>query len=172
MNYLAHIFLAGHSEEAMLGALLGDFVKPGACGGYSGEIEQEIVMHRKVDAYTDSHRVVLAAKRCFPESRRRYAGILLDVFYDHLLAAHWASYSSEPLHEFTRRFYSALIRHEHLLPANLAAIAPRLSRNGDLLRDGLRDLGANYSLLSEGFAVFFPELMQFVAETRGRTASP
>lgn len=178
----------------MLGALLGDFVKTGAAGKYSRDVEDEIVMHRMVDTFTDTHRVITDAKRYFPEARRRYAGILLDVFYDHLLASRWSSYSALPIHEFTRRFYASLVRHEHILPGNLVEIIPRmigqdwltsyqeftgveqaivriserLSKNGHLLREGLLDLRANYSSLSDGFDLFFPELIRFVEEKRAR----
>ena len=192
MNYLAHIYLAQHSDDAMLGALLGDFVKPHSGHQFSAEIEAEIVTHRKVDSFTDSHPLVLDAKALFEGPRRRYAGILLDVFYDHLLAANWARYSKVPLHAFIQRFYAALARSADLLPPNLARAAPymieqdwlgsyqhyqgveiairristRLSKNGDLLRDGLADLQANYAQLEDGFHAFFPELIAFADERR------
>jgi acyl carrier protein phosphodiesterase len=191
MNYLAHIYLARHSDEAMLGALLGDFVKPHSGSLFSSAIETEIVTHRKVDAFTDSHPIVLHAKQLFDGPSRRYAGILLDVFYDHLLARGWARYSAEPLQDFIQHFYGALARHAGVLPANLARAAPymieqdwlgsyldyagveiairristRLSKNGHLLRDGLADLQAHHAQLASGFDAFFPELITFV-ETR------
>lgn len=77
MNFLAHIFLAKHSEEAMLGAMLGDFVKADVSGKFNPQIELEIKLHRKVDVFTDSHPIVIAAKQSFAESRRRFAGIAL-----------------------------------------------------------------------------------------------
>jgi acyl carrier protein phosphodiesterase len=196
MNYLAHIYLASHSDEAMLGALLGDFVKPHSGKQFSPEIEAEILTHRKVDSFTDSHPVVLHAKGLFAGPSRRYAGILLDVFYDHLLASRWASYSDVPLEDFIQRFYGALTEHAGLLPPNLAFAAPRmieqdwlgsyldyagveiairristrLSKNGDLLRDGVADLTTNYAALASGFHAFFPELIAFVANRRQREA--
>lgn len=192
MNYLAHIYLASHSDDAMLGALLGDFVKPHAGMQFSPEMEAEILTHRKVDAYTDSHPVVIDAKRMFDGPRRRYAGILLDVFYDHVLATSWERYSAVPLDDFIRRFYGALSRQAGVLPEKLALAAPRmieqdwlgsyvdyagveiavrristrLSRNGELLRDGLADLKANYAELSSGFHAFFPDLIDFVENRR------
>lgn len=192
MNYLAHIYLARHSDEAMLGALLGDFVKPHSASRFSAETEAEIVTHRKVDSYTDGHPLVLDAKQLFSGPSRRYAGILLDVFYDHLLARDWARYCAEPLHDFIQRFYGALTRHAAVLPENLAYAAPRmieqdwlgsyvdyagveiaigristrLSKNGDLLRDGLAGLRANDTQIAAGFQVFFPELIAFVEARR------
>jgi len=192
MNFLAHIYLARHSDEAMLGALLGDFVKPHSDVRYSLEMEAEILTHRKVDAFTDSHPIVLAAKRLFDGPGRRYSGILLDVFYDHLLAKHWENYSGDDLDQFIARFYRALRTHADMLPARLAQMAPvmieqdwlgsyrqyegveiavrristRLSKNGDQMRDGLNDLRAHYGQIETGFLSFFPELIGFVEARR------
>lgn len=194
MNYLAHIYLARHSDDAMLGALLGDFVKPHTGGRFSDEIEAEILTHRKVDSFTDSHPVVLKAKQLFAGPSRRYAGILLDVYYDHLLAVSWERYAELPLEALIARFYRALARRADMLPPNLAQAAPRmieqdwlgsyadyagveiavrristrLSRNGHLMRDGLADLARHHEELAAGFHVFFPELIAFVATRRAR----
>ena len=192
MNYLAHIFLARHSEEAMLGAFLGDFVKGDYAGIYSPEIETEISIHRKVDSYTDTHPVIKSAKQYFGGPRRRFAGIVLDIFYDHMLARHWSSYSAVPIGTFIEGFYSALSRSDHLLPDPLNRMVPRmieqdwlgsyrdfsgveiavnrvstrLSRNGDLMRDGLLDLRTNYAAIAAGFPALFAELASFVAGHR------
>ncbi len=196
MNYLAHLYLARHSDDAMLGALLGDFVKPHSGHAFSPEIEAEIVTHRKVDSFTDSHAIVLDAKALFNGPRRRYAGILLDVFYDHMLAKHWRDYSSTPLDTFIARFYNTLTLRADLLPPNFARLAPymieqdwlgsyrhyegvdiavrristRLSKNGDLMRDSLEDLKANYPALEQGFHRFFRELINFVDTHRSMSS--
>jgi acyl carrier protein phosphodiesterase len=192
MNYLAHIYLARHSDDAMIGALLGDFVKPHSGGQFSAEIAEEIVTHRKIDAFTDSHPVVLQGKGLFEGPGRRYAGILLDVFYDHVLAANWERYAGMPLDGFIERFYSALGRRADILPENVARMAPhmveqdwigsyvdyagveiavrristRLSRNGDVMRGALVDLERNYEQLAAGFHLFFPDLIDFVERRR------
>lgn len=196
MNYLAHIYLARQSDDAMLGALLGDFVKPHSGFQFTPEIEAEIATHRKIDSYTDRHPIVLQGKELFAGPSRRYAGILLDVFYDHLLAKNWASYSDIALDEFIRGFYRALAARADALPPNLARAAPRmieqdwlgsytdysgvelainristrLSRNGELLRHGLDDLKMNYDTLAVGFQAFFPDLIQFAALRRNGQA--
>jgi acyl carrier protein phosphodiesterase len=108
MNYLAHIYLARHSHDAMLGALLGDFVKMDGASLYPNAIAQEIILHRKIDTYTDQHPVIQHARSLFEPNRRRYAGIALDIFYDHVLAKHWQRYSDSDLDHFIQEFYKAL----------------------------------------------------------------
>lgn len=197
MNYLAHIYLARHSEPAMLGALLGDFARGDVSGRFGPEIELEILLHRRVDSYTDRHPVFVQARQHFDPARRRFAGILLDVFFDHALSRQWQRYSSEPLPDFIARFYGALDYHRAILPADLAELAPRmtrqdwlgsygelegvemaisrmshrLSRNGELLRDGLLDLRAHYAELCASFDLFFPELVAFSLSERERLAA-
>jgi acyl carrier protein phosphodiesterase len=194
MNYLAHIYLASQSDEAMIGALLGDFAKADYAGAYTPEIEREIAIHRKVDGYTDSHPVVLAAKELFEPGRRRFAGILLDMFYDHVLIVNWPRYSAQPVDDLIARFYRALEARQAILPERLqrmlpymvgqdwlgsyrdlagvelaaARVSQRLSRNGELLRAGLEDLRGNYAALSEGFHAFFPDLIGFAGRTRAQ----
>lgn len=196
MNYLAHIYLAQQSDDAMVGALLGDFAKANAVEAYDADIAREIHLHRKVDSFTDRHPVVSEARKLFQGSTRRFAGISLDVFYDHVLARTWDRYSGIPLEVFTGRFYQALLGRRELLPDRLAQVAPRmaehdwlasyrefdnvriavtrmsgrLSRNGELLRETLVDLEAHYDVLSDGFHVFFPELIAFVEAERSKSA--
>lgn len=192
MNYLAHIFLAGPQQEAKLGAILGDFVKgpPGACFG--PVVAAEIAMHRAIDVYTDAHAVVRDAKLAFAPERRRYAGILLDVFYDHLLSVRWPTYCALPLGQFIRDFYDGLAAQRHLCPTNFQDIADRmmaqdwlggyrqlagvqhaidrislrLKSNGDRLRECWTDLEQNYDILATGFDQFFPQLVAFVEHQR------
>jgi len=196
VNYLAHIYLASQSDDAMIGALLGDFAGATYVGDYTPEIEREIAIHRKVDIYTDSHPVVLAAKEQFEQGRRRFAGILLDIFYDHVLIVNWAQYnlqpSDRPASELIARFYRALQARRAILPERLQRMLPymvehdwlgsyrefagveiavkrvseRLSRNGELLRDGLEDVRKNYASLSAGFHEFFPDLIGYAGQLR------
>src|SRR5690606_30004373 len=39
---------------------------------------------------------------------RRYAGIVVDIFYDHLLAMHWEKFHDAPLAEFAQSRYRIL----------------------------------------------------------------
>lgn len=192
MNYLAHIFLAGPDEKAMLGALLGDFVKPGSAFAFEPVIEAEIVIHGMVDTFTDSHPIVVEAKSRFSPQTRRYAGILLDVYYDHVLSTHWSDHCSQPLESYTTSLYRALQSSVDVLPPRLAELAPtmvredwlgsyrtfagveraisrigeRMSRNAHLLQQGLRDLEEHEEALTLGFRQFFPQLIDHATERR------
>jgi len=185
MNYLAHLHLGGPRPADMLGSLYGDFVKGPLQGRWPTGIEAGIRLHRQIDAYTDSHPLVLQAKARFPAQRRRYAGILLDLFFDHCLAANWQDYSSEPLDHFTRRAYRVL-ENEPELPGKLAMIAPRMAAQDWLgsyrefavleqvlagmsrrlsrpegLAGGLAELEQLYEPLLEDFRIFYPQLQDF-----------
>ena len=197
MNYLAHVYLARHDADAMLGALLGDFVF-GTSGpqAWPEPVRGEILRHRRIDRFTDAHPAVVAVRERFPDGRRRYAGIALDVYFDHRLARDWPRWSSEPLHAFSTRFYAHLLENRARLPERLRAIAPlmarhdwfgsyrertsvdravariatRLSRNGDRLVACLDDLARHEAAAAAAFDALFPALVAFVDAERA--ASP
>jgi acyl carrier protein phosphodiesterase len=185
MNYLAHLHLGGAQPGALLGSLYGDFVKGPLGGRWPADIEAGIRLHRQIDAFTDSHPLVLQAKQRFPRERRRYAGILIDLFFDHCLAAHWHDYADEPLHDFTARVYQVL-REEPELPAKLALIVPRMAAQDWLgsyrefavmeqvvagmsrrlsrpegLAGGVAELERLYVPLQQDFREFYPQLQTF-----------
>ena len=194
MNYLAHAYLASYSDAAMVGALLGDFAKADVWTKYPPEIALEIVVHRQIDSYTDRHPMVQQALRHFPGPRRRFGGIVLDVFYDHILSQRWATFSAVPRVQFIGQFYAALQAHEPILPERLRALLPsligqdwltryhemdgvdwaitrmsqRLSKNGEILRACLDNAHASYAELAAGFDTFFPELVVFANDARAR----
>ena len=194
MNYLAHLYLAGPEPEARLGALLGDFVFGQAALADWGALERrEIVIHRRVDRYTDEHPQVVAARRLFAHGRQRYAGIALDVYYDHCLARDWTRYCDTPLDAFTASFYWYLLSRQDELPERLRRIAPlmasgdwlgsyrqrdsvdlavtriatRLSRNGQCLVACLEDLRRHEAEIAAGFELFFPQLAAYASSLRG-----
>ena len=97
MNYLAHLYLAKDSTELMIGGILGDFVKGTLKDQYPNEIKQGIELHRKIDTYTDSHVMTRASRRLYSPERRRFAGIIVDLCYDHFLYRHWSTFSDTAL---------------------------------------------------------------------------
>jgi len=153
---------------------------------WPADIEAGIRLHRQIDVYTDSHPVVLQAKQRFPRERRRYAGILVDLFFDHCLAAYWHDYANEPLRDFTARVYQVLLE-EAELPDKLALIAPRMAAQDWLgsyrefavmeqvvagmsrrlsrpegLIGGVEEMEQFYTPLLNDFREFYPQLQAFV----------
>lgn len=187
MNYLAHLYLAEDSPESILGNLLGDFVKGRQIENYCYEIKKGIYLHRKIDCYTDSHPIILDSKKLISSPYRRYAGVLLDVFYDHFLAKNWLDYSSVPLNQFTAKVYQILQDNEAILPDSLKKVlchiinsnllmsyketqgitnalrrmSTRLKRSNNL-GSGCDELIANYERFEGDFCQFFPELIKYV----------
>ncbi|MEG4270339.1 MULTISPECIES: ACP phosphodiesterase [unclassified Microcoleus] len=186
MNYLAHLFLSKGTPESLIGNLLGDLVKGTAVNLYSDEIRKGIDLHRKVDSYTDSHPIVRSSKSLVSSHRRRFAGVLIDVFYDHFLAKNWREYSEIPLRDFSQDVYKILQDNRDILPESLQRVLPtiiardllssyqeiaqigitltrmsaRLKRTNNLA-SGREDLTANYQRLESDFRDFFPDLIKY-----------
>ena len=190
MNYLAHLHLGGQRPGQLLGSLYGDFVKGRLQGQFEPEIEAAIQLHRSIDVFTDRHPLVDASLARFSLTRRRYAGIVLDVFFDHCLARDWALYADRPLELFTSDVYRVL-SSERQLPERLAKIAPHMVANDWLgsyrefevleqvlrgisrrltrpeeLAGAMAELRRLYEPLSEDFSLFYPQLQDFAQNTR------
>src|SRR5262245_32979021 len=132
MNFLAHLYLSDGSDEGLLGGLMGDFVKGPLDDRYPPAVMRGIAQHRRIDTFTDAHPVVLRSKARVSAERRRFAGIMVDMFYDHFLARDWARFADEPLDTFSGRVYDLLARHHDRLPERLRRMAPYMIR-GDWL---------------------------------------
>ncbi|MNK85053.1 Acyl carrier protein phosphodiesterase [compost metagenome] len=185
MNYLAHLHLGGQEPQQLLGSLYGDFVKGTLSGNFSAQTEEAIRLHRRIDAFTDSHPLVKRALGRFPLARRRYAGIALDMFFDHCLARDWERYADVPLDVYSQNVYQ-LLESEPALPERLARVLPliisedwlgayrdfsmighglevisqRLSQP-EGLRGAYEELTELYEPLSADFQEFYPMLWQY-----------
>jgi acyl carrier protein phosphodiesterase len=120
MNHLAHLYLAGHSHGLIVGGFIADQVKGLIPGTYSEEVRKGIQLHRMIDAFTDSHNLVRQAQRLLPKSFGRSRGIIIDVFFDHLLAEDFQIISGQQLATFSMEMQTILKKHNELLPANWA----------------------------------------------------
>lgn len=126
INFLAHVFLGNGEPSAIVGQLCGDFVRGKALAGFSVSVQDAIRHHRAVDSYTDKHPTNLAARRLFEAPHRRYAGIVVDVAYDHFLALDWEHYCDTPLDAYVELVHESLNSHHHMLPDSLKRFAPIL----------------------------------------------
>ena len=103
MNFLAHLWLTDRARLPLAGAVLGDYFRGALPVDLPLGLAQSVRLHRRVDAVTDRHPVVVLARTRFAPGARRYSGILLDILCDHLLAIDWSRYSEEPLERFAQR---------------------------------------------------------------------
>lgn len=196
MNFLAHLALAGPSDASRIGNLLGDFEKGTPASireRLPAPIVEGIVMHRHIDRFTDSHPVFHQARLLLAPERRRFAGIIIDIYFDHLLNKHWASYHPGTVPEFTREIYQTFDRHPDWLGPRLGPLVPRIKREDWLAAystmDGIDltlhrvasrsprlsaiatatpDLIAGKEALEALFLRFYPEIRQYAAELLGK----
>lgn len=190
MNYLAHALLAGADDDLRLGGMLGDFVKGSPttlANDFPPGVLRGIALHRRIDSFVDRHPVFLLSRSRVSAERRRYSGIMVDMFYDHFLAVHWSRFSDQPLEDFTQHFYALLAANGELLPERLGRVLPHMRRDDWLLsyreadsvafaldrmaQHRLRqpnrmggageELLAAYAAFEADFLDFFPEAMAF-----------
>jgi len=87
MNYLGHALLSGKDDNILVGNMLGDFIKGNKFLKYDLPIQNGMVYHRLIDEYTDKHPSVRAANKMLREAGiKRYAGVFIDIFFDHFIA--------------------------------------------------------------------------------------
>ena len=139
MNWLAHLYLSEPDPAFRVGNLLPDILQHSQLAGLPEDFQRGIRQHRLIDAFTDKHAVFKHSIRRIPASHRRYGGVLVDVFYDHILAREWSAYSPQPLPEFTAEVYRSF---EMLKPQLPPEIWPHLERMRDV------DLFGSYRKLS------------------------
>ena len=121
MNFLAHTFLARDDDALLVGGLVGDFVRGLApLLRYPADIRLGIKLHRYIDRTTDQDSEVKQLFRQFNKPFRRYAGIIVDMCFDHELARRWGDYADVPLGEFDAHIRTTLAQHEEFVPAGLA----------------------------------------------------
>lgn len=128
MNFLAHLWLAGPDEAMRLGAIAGDFVKGPLPAGLPGDIARGAELHRAIDRFADEHPAFRRSRARVSDARRRFGGVMVDMFYDHFLAANWADYhADEPLPVFAARQYALLRDHIHRMPDASRRVVMRMS---------------------------------------------
>lgn len=126
MNFLAHLFLSYPDKEEMTGNFIGDFVKGKQFEAYPPQISYGIKLHRRIDEFTDKHRLVREVNQIFRVDFKRYAGVVSDITFDHLLAKYWHKYHSYSLDDFANFCYVFLKERIDVLPERVQTILPRI----------------------------------------------
>lgn len=123
MNYLAHIYLSQNNPELELGNFIADSVKGKNYLSYPDTIKEGIILHRKIDVFTDTHLIVKKAKTYFYDYRY-YSGVITDIIFDHFLAKNWEQFHSLPLLKFSQLFYNTLENNWETLPKKVQLFYP------------------------------------------------
>jgi len=192
MNFLAHLFLSCQNEELMIGNFIADFLKNRDVQNYSSGVQDGIRLHRGIDIYTDNHPIVLQGVRRLRASHSKYAPVVIDIYYDYLLANNFSLFSGQSLNEFTAQAYDVLLRNLDLMPGKLGQRLPYWIKDNwlmeygkeeglaftfnrmksrvsvpDMLNDAPRTLMEDLETFGEEFIQFFPDVQHFVAEQCG-----
>jgi len=189
MNFLAHVYLSGDSDELILGNFIGDYVKGKQYLKYPAVVQRGILLHRRIDSFTDQHCIVKQSAERLRSHYGRYSGVVIDVFYDHFLSTQWNNYHDHPLPEYVRNIYSLILRKFFILPLQVRNFIPRIIASNRLLSylqisgvEKALSLMSKYSTLPNEatfavetlqtyyedyhaeFDVFFDELRQYVMQ--------
>ena len=132
MNFLAHIFLSQNIDKVKIGNFIADSVRGNNFGDFDPEVQKGIILHRSIDTFTDAHPIFRIGTKRLHSRYHHYAGVILDVFYDHFLARNWSRYSSIPLQEHNHQFYDLLEKNLDWMPERIEKILP-IMRSQDWL---------------------------------------
>jgi acyl carrier protein phosphodiesterase len=195
VNYLAHVFLSGSDSDLMVGNFIADAVRGKQFLNFPERIQRGILLHRQIDAFTDSHPVVAQTKDRLRAQYNKYAPVIADMYYDHFLASNFSQYSDQSLSDFSAKIYTILNAHWEMLPERVKQFLPHMIAHNWLLSyarlsginqaltglsrrttfaSGMEtaavELKENYGLYAADFDLFMPELItfsqQWIAENR------
>ena len=186
MNFLAHIYLSGDNDLIKIGNFMADGIRGKHFESYPLEIQKGIILHRAIDTFTDAHPIFRKSTKRLHEKYHHYAGVIVDVFYDHFLAKNWNTYSNEKLDDFVARFYQSLhdnhinlsertkgmmpymIEHNWLVSYQTVEGINRIltqmdqrTKNESKMRFATNELSEFYPEFEEEFTNFFQELILF-----------
>lgn len=108
MNFLAHAFLAGGDQALIVGGVVGDWIKGPLPAGLPADLARGVALHRAIDHHAETQPTFKQSRTRVSPERRRYAGVLVDVFYDHLLARDWAEHHHQPLQAYCAEVYALI----------------------------------------------------------------
>jgi acyl carrier protein phosphodiesterase len=185
MNFLAHIYLSEDNDLIKIGNLMADGIRGKHFENYPLEIQKGIILHRFIDTYTDAHLVFRQSTKRLHEKYHHYAGVIVDVFYDHFLAKNWNHYSDEKLELYVARFYQSLQDNYEFLSERTKGMMPYMinqnwlvsyqttegikkiltqmdsrTKNESKMRFATHDLIEYYTDFEQEFTTFFEDLKE------------
>lgn len=192
MNYLAHLFLSCQDDDLVIGNFIADSIKNKEISSFSTSIQQGIYLHRQIDSFTDKHPIVKRGTQRLHVHHHKYAPVVMDIYFDNLLAHNWKRYSDESISDFAQRMYRILTERQLDLPLKMQKYVPNMIANDWLQKYGtfeglqytfermdrrtrfpsnfknaVRHLKDDFTLFNEEFNLFFPDVQQMVFEFCG-----
>jgi len=186
MNFLAHLHLSGDNEQIKIGNFIGDAVKGKSYQKFTADIQKGILLHRKIDYFTDKHQITKDLGKLFSKEYGKYSGIVVDIMYDYFLANNWKEYSDQSLEQFISYSHTILMSNFRILPLKIKKFLPFLIGRKRLLsyRDikgienvlsvmakyttlpeaskfAIEVLQDNHQYFEENFHVFYKEIYQY-----------
>ncbi|HET8810892.1 MAG TPA: ACP phosphodiesterase [Flavobacteriaceae bacterium] len=186
MNYLAHIYLSGENDALKIGNFIADSVKGKKYLEFPKGIQNGIMLHRKIDTFTDTHPVVRKSISRFSHDFGLYSGVITDILYDHFLAANWNDFHLQSLEKYVAEFYDLLEQNFAVLPkrvqnfypymvkqnwlvsyASISGIEKILTqmnhrvKTGVELQKSIPEIKEHYDSFEREFRLFFEELKTF-----------
>ena len=185
MNFLAHALLSPDDDEIRAGNVCADLVKGRVDGLVPSGIAAGIALHRAIDRFADRHYAFKSCLGYVAAPRRRYAGVIVDVFFDHCLARCWMDYSTVSLDAFVEHVCTQVERQADVIPVRdrarfdrmlesrwlglyatragldraFAGLARR-ARFGRQLEEAAADLDLHYPMIESSFHVLMPALRE------------
>lgn len=189
MNFLAHIYLSGDDDLVKIGNFMADGIRGKHYEHLPAPIRKGIFLHRAIDTYTDAHPIFRQSTQRLHAKYHHYAGVIVDVIYDHFLAKNWAHYSEEKLEDFVARFYQSLEKNYELLTDKTKSLMPymiernwlvsyrtvegiakilyqmdRRTNNISKMQYSVAELEEFYTEFETEFTTFFIDLRQHIAQ--------
>lgn len=186
MNFLAHIHLSGENEFIKIGNFMADGVRGKQYENFPQEIQKGILLHRAIDTFTDAHPLFRQSTKKLHSRYHHYAGVIVDMYYDHFLAKNWSDYHPESLAIYSEKFYQSLLdnhsiltsKTQHLLPymveynwlvnyqsvpglEGILSQMDRRTKNQSLMRFATEELVAHYDEFEAEFSLFYKEVQLF-----------
>ncbi|MDY0985827.1 acyl carrier protein phosphodiesterase [Flavobacterium sp. CFBP9031] len=183
MNFLAHIYLSGENDLIKIGNFMADGIRGKQFEHFPEDVQKGILLHRFIDTYTDSHDIFRTSTKRLHDRYHHYAGVIVDIVYDHFLAKNWTKYSDEELELFVKRFYHSLHDNYEILTEKTQGLMPymiernwlvsyrttegiqhiltqmdRRSKNISQMQFAVEELIEFYDEFEEEFTLFFEEM--------------
>ena len=116
LNYLAHAYLSFDDSAIMVGNIIGDSVKGKQYQDFPLNIQMGLLLHRRIDSFTDQHPKISSIKDYFRSEFGLYSGIVVDILCDHILAENFNAFTQKNLGEFSQKVYQNMELHQEILP--------------------------------------------------------